>query len=143
MTKNYHIEIPKNEHGRDFIIGDIHARKKRFKKALDSVNFDKEKDRLLALGDLIDRGKDGIFILNELRNDWFYSICGNHEQLLLNRFDLPLVVGESLASTYTNVKTRHDAVELHKQNSGRWFDKLRSTAQLNIYLALSKLPLAR
>lgn len=134
-----HIVIPKNKVGRDFVIGDIHAHKKKFLRALASVNFDESKDRLFAIGDLIDRGRQPLFILNLLyEKDWFFSIIGNHEQQIFNRFEFPIT-----KPMYTSsVKTQLDAVKLHNFNGGKWFSKLRESAQNNIYELLKQQPYA-
>lgn len=129
-----------NKKGRDFVIGDIHGHKKRFLRALKSVGFDKTKDRLFALGDLIDRGSDNLFILNCLRTeDWFFSLRGNHEQMIINRYDFP-----SIKPAYgSNIQTRRDAAANHSLNGGKWFDKLHSSlAKHRIYKNLSALPYA-
>lgn len=128
----------KNAEGRDFVIGDIHAHKKRFLKALESVNFDKSCDRLFCVGDLIDRGHQPLYILDCLREDWFYSIIGNHEQMILDRFEFPVTKPLYISS----IKTKFDAMDLHEKNGGKWFGKLRMSAQQNIYHALKKLPYA-
>lgn len=140
MKPNYHQRIAKNEQGRDFVVGDIHAHKKKFLRALESVNFDKSKDRLFAVGDIVDRGHQPLFILDCLREPWFYSVLGNHEQFILNRYDLPLIASEH-SKHNKGPKTRYEVVELHeKHNGGKWFGKLRDSAKRNIYLALKKLP---
>lgn len=145
MNNNFNVStlavvIEANEQGRDFIVGDIHGHKKRFLRALKSVNFDKTKDRLFCTGDLIDRGKDNLFILDCLREDWFFAIRGNHEQMVINRYELPLIAPDSLNP---DVKTKFDAAENHQLNGGRWFDNLRSSlAKRRIYQNLSVLPYA-
>ena len=130
----------KNRKGRDFVIGDIHAHKKRFLRALTSVNFNPNKDRLFCLGDLIDRGKQPLFILDHLyRSDWMHSIRGNHEQMIIDRYELPLVKPPYMSS----IKTRYDAEELHSYNGGKWFNKLKyDSARQHIYQLVKKLPFA-
>lgn len=103
-----------NEKGRDFVIGDIHGNKKGFETALDSVSFDKSKDRLFCTGDLIDGGKDSLFIISQLDTEWFFAVRGNHEQLLIS-----------------SIKTRRifelvNAIGQHKSSGGKWFHKLSS-----------------
>ncbi|MBD3612814.1 MAG: metallophosphoesterase, partial [Hydrogenovibrio crunogenus] len=135
-----HQKINKNRMGRDFIIGDIHGHKKRLFKALESVNFDESKDRLFALGDLIDRGKNSLAVLTMLyEKPWFYSIRGNHEQMLIERFDLPFAKPLYMSA----VRTQSDAIKDHRNNGGKWFDKLSSeVAKQRIHQNLSQLPYA-
>lgn len=77
------IEITKNEKGRDFVIGDIHGMHDHLFKLLESVNFDVNIDRLFAVGDLVDRGEKSLESLKLNYNDWFFSVMGNHEVMLL------------------------------------------------------------
>ena len=130
----------KNTQGRDFVMGDIHAHKKRFLRALESVDFDTSKDRLFCLGDLIDRGKQPLYILTKLyEEDWFFSIRGNHEQMIIDRFENPIAKPPYM----TTIKTQDEASELHRYNGGKWFDKLRNDlAREHIYQLVSKLPFA-
>lgn len=135
-----HQKISKNSVGRDFIIGDIHGHKKRLFTALKSVNFDESRDRLFALGDLIDRGKNSLTILTLLyEKPWFYSIRGNHEQMLIERFDLPFAKPLYMSG----IRTQSDAILDHRNNGGKWFDRLSSKkAKQRIYQNLSQLPYA-
>lgn len=139
----YHQKIILNQNGKDFVIGDIHANKKRLLRALESVNFDESKDRLFGVGDLIDGGKDNVKVLDMLyHKDWFFSIRGNHEQLLINRYDFPGDI-PCCAPAEVAQKTRWDAAELHRYNGGKWFDRLwNESAKIRINALLKKLPLA-
>lgn len=128
-----------NKQGRDFIIGDIHGHKKRFLKALESVGFDKSRDRLFCTGDLIDKGKHNLFILDSLREDWFFAIRGNHEQMLINRFEFPLVK----PGWGSRIQTRFEAEDQHQRGGGKWFGRLwNDLAKQRIYQNLSALPYA-
>lgn len=84
MTKV--IRIAKNATGRDFVVGDIHFKTIDLHRGLVSLGFDKTKDRLFAVGDVIDRGPgvlDGLKLLGE---PWFFSVRGNHEQMLIDAY---------------------------------------------------------
>jgi len=50
------MRLGRNEKGRDFVVGDIHGAFDLVIDAMKAVNFDPEADRLLSVGDLIDRG---------------------------------------------------------------------------------------
>ncbi len=76
--------LPKNGKGKDYIIGDLHGCFDLLEKALEKVNFDKEKDRLFSVGDVIDRGKDSFKCLRLNHEDWFYQVLGNHEYFLMD-----------------------------------------------------------
>lgn len=79
-SKSASVDLPPNEAGRDFAIGDIHGMWDATRSLLATVEFDPTRDRLLSIGDLIDRGpKSHEF---EAWMDWppFHAIRGNHEQ---------------------------------------------------------------
>jgi len=75
--------VDRNKKGRDFIVGDIHGMYDHLLKLLDSVNFDKNIDRLFSVGDLIDRGPKSLEVILLNKQPWFFSILGNHETMLL------------------------------------------------------------
>lgn len=72
--------------GRDFVVGDLHGCLAEFRSVLAQVDFDKAKDRVFSVGDLIDRGPDSIGCLELLYEPWFYPVIGNHEQLMLDAY---------------------------------------------------------
>lgn len=88
---NYIVKIETlNKHGRDFIVGDLHGCVKSLMEGLEKVLFEPTVDRVFCLGDLIDRGPDSFNTLRLLKEPWFFSLRGNHEDMLLSalyRFD--------------------------------------------------------
>ncbi len=77
-----------NDIGQDFICSDIHGHFALLEAHLASVGFDKTKDRLFCLGDLIDRGDESSLALDYLNQPWFYSILGNHELMLIEACEI-------------------------------------------------------
>jgi serine/threonine protein phosphatase 1 len=75
---------PKNTEGRDFIVGDIHGHLALFQSELEIIEFDKKKDRLFSVGDLIDRGPDSLQCLGLIFEPWFFAVRGNHEQMMFD-----------------------------------------------------------
>ncbi|MDD4967531.1 metallophosphoesterase, partial [Halothiobacillus sp.] len=71
-----------NPNGRDFVVGDIHGNLARLEKVLDYHQFKPESDRLIAVGDLINRGTDSLNTLRLLSEPWFFSVAGNHERMI-------------------------------------------------------------
>ena len=69
--------------GRLFVCGDIHGCYDELMQQLGLVGFDTGRDRLVALGDLIDRGPKSAEVLALLTEPWFTSIRGNHEELMI------------------------------------------------------------
>ncbi|MGL1959109.1 MAG: metallophosphoesterase [Colwellia sp.] len=76
-----------NLKGRDFIIGDLHGQLDYLNVAMNCIDFDKSRDRLFSVGDLIDRGSYSKEIIELVVEQWFYPVYGNHEQLLIQCFD--------------------------------------------------------
>ena len=98
--------LHKNEIGRDFFIGDLHGTLDTLHFMMDVVQFDKLKDRVIACGDLVDRGDNSTGCLDLLNEEWFFSVFGNHEDFCVQGYS-----DESISS-------------LHKINGGQWFYNL-------------------
>jgi len=75
--------------GKSFIVGDVHGCLEMLKRLIDKIEWNPSDDRLIFIGDYIDRGEDpkGVvdFVL-KLREDSPSVQCliGNHEQMLLD-----------------------------------------------------------
>ncbi len=72
-----------------FIIGDIHGCLDLLKRLLDKINWSPDKDRLIFLGDYIDRGEEPKGVVDyilDLRKQSSLVEClkGNHEAMLLD-----------------------------------------------------------
>lgn len=78
-----HLMLPENKVGRDFIVSDLHGHRPQLDQALDKVGFSNTTDRLISVGDLIDRGPDSPGCLSLLEEPWFWAVRGNHEQMLI------------------------------------------------------------
>lgn len=78
------LRLPMNQGGRDWVVGDIHGCFETLEALLDDVGFDTATDRLLSVGDLIDRGPESARATEYWSAPWFYSIRGNHEQMMLD-----------------------------------------------------------
>ncbi len=87
--------LPANRHGRDFVVGDLHGCRKELDRLLLLVKFDRSKDRLISVGDIVDRGPHSLDCLMLLKAPWFHAVMGNHEQLMLNFFSPWLGSGAS------------------------------------------------
>lgn len=79
--------VTANTEGNDYICGDIHGCWDRLEERLVELQFDKTKDRMFCVGDLCDRGPLSELALEYLAHDWFFSIFGNHEELLCRAAD--------------------------------------------------------
>lgn len=68
---------------RTIVIGDIHGCLEEFDQLVSSVSYAKGKDRLLLLGDLIDRGPDPAGVVRRARELGADVVMGNHEEKAL------------------------------------------------------------
>lgn len=116
-----HKHVSKNSSGRDFIVGDIHGCYAELMAQLAALDFDAQKDRLFAVGDLIDRGDDSEAVLALLNEPWFFSVLGNHEDMFIGRF------------AYQDA---HDTV-MHREHGGAWADDL-ADEQIEHYVELMR-----
>lgn len=90
-----------NKAGNDWIIGDIHGCYDELYKLLHYIEFDFKKDRLISVGDLIDRGSKSFDCLELIYAPWFHAVLANHEQMMFeslldgndNQFDTWLCNG--------------------------------------------------
>lgn len=73
-----------NLQGRDFVVGDLHGSLTQLEDALLALEFDPKQDRLLSVGDLVDRGPSSQMLIEWLDLPWFYACVGNHEAVLLD-----------------------------------------------------------
>lgn len=118
-----------NHTGRDFILGDLHGDFPSLQALLAYVHFDESKDRLIAVGDLFDRGPAASDCLTLPDNPWFYAVRGNHEQALLSWYFAPDPVAKNKAE------------EKIKQQGGEWFFALQTSMQQALCEKISRLPL--
>ena len=122
------LKLPLNTKGRDFVVGDIHGAFDLLDQALLAVGFDPEKDRLIAVGDLVNRGSRSADCLYYLAQPWFYSIRGNHEEIFIR-----VHRGEKLKDA--------DAVKKIPQGFA-WMLKETAETMADICSAFEKLPIA-
>lgn len=80
---NFYQTFGENLEGRDFIVSDLHGCFDEFEHFLKHLVFDPWKDRMFCCGDLVDRGPKSRECLELLDNAWFYSVRGNHEQMMI------------------------------------------------------------
>lgn len=77
------VEMSVNPLGRDFLVGDLHGRLDMLWSLLAAAGFSRFRDRVIALGDMIDRGAQGEELLDMVdRLAWFHAVRGNHEAAL-------------------------------------------------------------
>ena len=118
------LRLPRNHLGRDFVIGDIHGHFSRVERELERIGFRPTRDRLICVGDLVDRGPESERAADWLGYDWFFAVMGNHDASLLHRWGL-------LGAKF----------ELWHDHHG-WLERLSSDAQARLRERLAALPWA-
>ncbi|MEX0299934.1 MAG: metallophosphoesterase [Kordiimonas sp.] len=119
----FHQHLPANMIGRDFFVGDIHGRLDALLLAMGDVSFNPKTDRVIAVGDLIDRGLNSYELLKLTRERWFFSVRGNHEAMLMDATD-------------------HFSLSLWLSNGGDWYMDLDGEAALDCCAIAHSLPTA-
>ena len=114
-----------NTAGRDFAVGDIHGWFSELEQALQAVRFDAARDRLFALGDLVDRGPESARMLDWLEKPWFHAVRGNHEVMAC-----AALLGSA------------DDMAFHIRHGGAWLHELDEATQARCARAMQALPLA-
>lgn len=68
---------------RTILIGDVHGCLDEFNDLVKKISYNKETDRLILLGDLIDRGPDSVGVIAKARAMDLECVMGNHEHKFL------------------------------------------------------------
>lgn len=66
-----------------YVTSDIHSYYSILARELDERGFDKERDTLLILGDVFDRGQEAVALLEFLKGINIIYVRGNHEDLIV------------------------------------------------------------
>jgi len=117
------MHLPVNKGGRDFFLGDVHGRLDALLVALGDAGFEPQTDRVICVGDLVDRGPNSYELLKLTRQPWFFSVRGNHEAMLLDTND-------------------HFSLVHWLMNGGEWFMELSGEQVLDSYGLAVDLPVA-
>ncbi|MBA1148284.1 metallophosphoesterase [Ectothiorhodospiraceae bacterium WFHF3C12] len=125
--------LPLNESGRDIVVGDIHGAFSSLEQELERVDFDPAVDRLICVGDLVDRGAESGNVIHWLVEPWFHSVLGNH--------DASLILSESRFPEWLQNHSRVCLGE-HLCHEHNWFRALSDLHQDAVLDALARLPLA-
>lgn len=121
------LRLPRNPSGRDLIVGDVHGCFSLLREALYAVGFSPDAgDRLISVGDLVDRGPESDLAADWLAYPWFFAARGNHE---------------GMAVRWGDPGCRMDP-EVYLQNGGAWNLANPPAVRAEVADALASLPLA-
>ena len=76
--------IDYNAYNNIYVVGDIHGCAEDLRVWMKDVGFNKAKDLMISVGDLIDRGPDSVSSALLVGQDWFEAVLGNHEKMFLD-----------------------------------------------------------
>jgi serine/threonine protein phosphatase 1 len=119
-----------------FVIGDVHGRRAQLGQLIAMLPRDPARDRLVLLGDLIDRGEDvpvTVSDVMELKESGSNVVVlrGNHEQMLLDFLDEgaplwlhPAVGGQHTFGQYTGCKLTEELRAWWEEAQRRLLDAL-------------------
>ncbi|EJD6371449.1 metallophosphoesterase [Providencia rettgeri] len=79
-----YLRINGDQYRHIWAVGDIHGCFDLLNEKLQQIEFDKEKDLLVSVGDLIDRGDQNVECLDLINEKWFRAVRGNHEQMAID-----------------------------------------------------------
>lgn len=119
--------------GRDLIFGDIHGHIDKFKRVLERANYNSNKDRIILVGDLIDRGPASAEVVELLHWPNVVAVRGNHEHMFLCAFHH---VYHNTDPEYVD----HYWADVFLGNGGGWSVSLDVDTFYEMYSTLNKLP---
>jgi serine/threonine protein phosphatase 1 len=109
-----------------FVVGDIHGCKQKLFEAMEKVGFDTELDQLWCVGDLVDRGPESMEVLRLLKEPWFDSILGNHEEMIVLGY-----------------QGSNDHAICSLQNGGGWFPLMSDEEVVEAFELMKDLPVVQ
>lgn len=135
------VALPPNLQGRDFVVGDLHGAYDALRQRLDGVRFAPDAgDRLIAVGDLVDRGAQSLDCLRLLREPWFHAVLGNHERMLLAMHGYP---ERWLMHVHSRLYSRWSRMLSRRENEELFSDLLPRLARLPLALRVGEDPRKR
>lgn len=123
------LKLNENFIGKDYIIGDIHGQFNKVMKVLGQLKFNPSTDRLICVGDLIDRGSQNHHLNNWMNYDWFYSVMGNHDLVRILMYFFQEDYPEHFEFVY-------------KETFIDWYDRFNNQEKFKFIKLLLQLPLA-
>ena len=111
-----------------WVIGDVHGEYKQLKTLIKKIP---KKAKICFVGDLIDKGENSKKIVKLVRDNNYYVVKGNHEEMAINNFKIWIQNGgkEAILS-YTDKKMKDlNPLKEYKKNKIlikdiKWFSKL-------------------
>ena len=148
LTRDFNVEVEYNhinEEEKIDVIGDVHGMYDDLKKLLIGKGYNVDENGIshpqgrkpVFIGDLTDRGKKSIEVLNLVKNtvesNNGYLVRGNHEQMLIDGFMMKDEVGGIVPSSISSGDTIAQILRLKKDEQEEIISFLKSTPTYLIY----------
>lgn len=117
-----------SEYNRLFVVGDLHGCYEEFLDKLEQIKFDFNRDIVISVGDLVDRGRESFKCLELVKHPWFKAIRGNHEQMCLEA---------AIAPEMRAFHQRHGGQWLYDLSTNMYKDALKLCLDLPIVLEIT------
>lgn len=119
-----------NTRGVDYFVGDIHGHFEELAHILTDIGFSPTDDRLIGVGDLVDRGEDCDVVSEWLTQSFFFTVRGNHEELYL----------KWRAMRLRRAEQRAFEEDYYFQNGGTWVQHMEESEHQKLEKLLEDLP---
>lgn len=119
-----------NMQGMDYFVGDVHGQFSKLHEALLKIGFRFETDRLISVGDLVDRGDQSEWAEEWLKMPYFYAVRGNHEELYLQWFQMQ----------HNRKLQEQFEQEIYFPNGGKWVKDTDPSTHQRLYDMFVRLP---
>lgn len=127
--------------GRLIIVGDVHGMKLELIRLLDKVSFNKKRDHLILVGDLITKGPDSLGVIDLAMELQASAVRGNHEDRVLLAYDEMKSKHVGLPGPYEDPATEDDDMEELSYSQGDYEDQNLAKSMSEVQIAwLKKLP---
>jgi bis(5'-nucleosyl)-tetraphosphatase (symmetrical) len=118
---------------RTIVIGDVHGCLAELDELLRKVQYKQNEDRLVFVGDLVDRGPDSVGVVRRVRELGAECVLGNHEEkhLRWRRWERKVAKGEAPKNPMRQFpKQKLEIQDGLSADDFRWLSKLPRTLRL-------------
>ena len=82
-----HVVLKPGTYSRTIIVGDVHGCLNELKNLLQECSYDRAEDRIVFVGDLVNKGPDSARVVQYAREINAFSVRGNHDDALLSKIE--------------------------------------------------------
>lgn len=122
-----------------YVISDVHGLKERYDAMLEGIHF-QDRNTLYILGDIVDRGPDGILILKDImKHKNMHMILGNHEYMMMQYYQ---VLHKEITDEYEAMTILERWKRNHCTPTIQQFEECDKEEQTAILSYIEQLPVA-